>query len=833
MKYIDLYNLRSLIAKNIDIDTALEHMSFDAYIFDELISSALRHNNIKAFEFLLKRYSSDNIQNIKLPMSLLSLEHLDIALRYVNPNLLLQICVRSRTSDDISVEQKYHLVDFLISNGANISTLSKSYEIIPTEADFLLSRGIDHNVMLHALLEGMVIMNFHDGKVLYAHADNTVYQVLLQKVQYIFSISSQPEELMRPLLSYHNKGSLMSDDAIATSITRQKELISIALQHKCDLNAVFTKMFDHPFLLRQIHQDIAILLLENGLLPNTLLKFACMYIPDYVSAKQSALVNLALSKGADPNYVNEDGETVLETALQESHLDIVKQLIAAGAKTNVLLSTYMSFLGDHLTNIYDMMEICKLFPNSFSQEAITTHLRANGATYMQINMIFDIFNLAKDVSDITKNVASQFTESELMILDKNNTLNTVESFGNLEHTNKYGFTPLHLALLSGKFDLAIDMIKHNFNVTATTHNGFSVLFLYACIADDGIPKDHITKLGEEILSRIDNVDIILPSGESVVDGLLRANNVKDAVLALSQDPLFVLFKPNASLVLSNDKVHIGVSHGEGFWSTGVNTAARLITHHHSNVEFHLVTKKMIEEGGDSFLDQFSAWINPGGGDSYPSGMLEFSKSEWSPDISIEHMYQLMLEKTSQLYIPYLGICAGAQHFVLHHNGYLHPLKGYAGGQHTIIYKPGTLAHYQAMTKTQQLYALKTCEFPDIKFQGDTAHHFAAVPGKLGNNIQLGAISEDGISMSYAHTNGIAFATQFHPEHHYQSEHYIVNNQKAWLDNFVSLAQMHYNASKGHGVYPHEFMADVKAVIDKCMIDQICVAPDTLEAVFDL
>ncbi|AIL64660.1 hypothetical protein NOVO_01300 [Rickettsiales bacterium Ac37b] len=74
------------------------------------------------------------------------------------------------------------------------------------------------------------------------------------------------------------------------------------------------------------------------------------------------------------------------------------------------------------------------------------------------------------------------------------------------------------------------------------------------------------------------------------------------------------------------------------------------------------------------------------------------------------------------------------------------MKGYSGGTHTINYLPATISHFMAMTKIQQNETMKVYEFPSITFKGDTAHFYAAVYNKLGDDIELGAVSEHNIAM---------------------------------------------------------------------------------------
>ncbi len=83
-------------------------------------------------------------------------------------------------------------------------------------------------------------------------------------------------------------------------------------------------------------------------------------------------------------------------------------------------------------------------------------------------------------------------------------------------------------------------------------------------------------------------------------------------------------------------------------------------------------------------------------------------------------------------------------------------------------------------------------------------------------------------MAYVHENGIRSATQFHPEHHYMSDKEgEVNHEHAWLENFINLAVMHHYHVHNNGMHPLEYMQGVQEQLNKCMIEQICMADYSL------
>jgi hypothetical protein len=126
--------------------------------------------------------------------------------------------------------------------------------------------------------------------------------------------------------------------------------------------------------------------------------------------------------------------------------------------------------------------------------------------------------------------------------------------------------------------------------------------------------------------------------------------------------------------------------------------------------------------------------------------------------------------------------------------------------------------------------LNNCEFPEIAFKGDTAHHYAAVADKLGQGLQLGAVSEEGIAMSYAHENGLRYATQFHPEHYYHlpfDKHGGVNYQKVWLENFIYLTKLHHNHTMQESVHPEIIFNYVSNRLDKCVKTPTCLVEENM------
>jgi gamma-glutamyl-gamma-aminobutyrate hydrolase PuuD/ankyrin repeat protein len=567
-------------------------------------------------------------------------------------------------------------------------------------------------------------------------------------------------------------------------------------------------------------------LLSHGFSANTFLTIISKADRAYkkIAIDYDKLFDLAKQYGADLNHRNDEGSSVLELALEEGNIKIIDLLLTEDG-VNKAISEKSYFAGFKDKSIMQIAELQARFPDVYNKDKLYELERSSGTSTKTINLWNDMHQLAVEFNDYKKEKPTSLSSEELAIIDEKLPQREVSVYKNAPIHNKYGFTPLQLALLSDRLELAYEMIKNDFSLTETNTNECAALEIIVKFNIERRTGNTLDKLLSEAFHKVDNIDIVSHDGESFVDALLRSEKeLIDEVISKSNDPLFVFFKNGTSLTMPykgfDQKAHIGISHGEHFWSSGINSFARLMMQNNPKMEFHLVTQDMLSKGGDEFIKQFNGWINPGSGDSYPRGVQEFDKSKWAQELDTEQIYQLMLDKTLEFNIPITGMCAGAQNLALYHTGYLYPLEGYTTFGHTMIYKEGTLAHYHAMTAMQQITALKTCEFPVIQFKGDTAHHFAAVKDKLGEGLELGAVSEEGVPMAFVHDNGIRSATQFHPEHFY-ADGTDTNHQKSWLDNFAKLAEMHYDYMHNNGTHPLEYMEQVKEALHKCVVEEVC------------
>ena len=81
-------------------------------------------------------------------------------------------------------------------------------------------------------------------------------------------------------------------------------------------------------------------------------------------------------------------------------------------------------------------------------------------------------------------------------------------------------------------------------------------------------------------------------------------------------------------------------------------------------------------------------------------------------------------------------------------------------------------------------------------------------------------------MSFAHKNGLSYATQFHPEHYYhKTNDSTTNHQKVWLDNFIDLANLHHDFRMGIREHPEVFFEQINERLEQCMETPTCLMGD--------
>jgi|GEM_PF-2041330 len=708
----------------------------------------------------------------------------------------LELVFRRYSSSDESIKLQSDLLEFAINKGANITVamegLRPSIKFLAAHKEILLNNT---NNSLSA--DSFLKLALQQNPAEYTGDD---YFINTEKLKLIY-------ELVDTALS---QGANINN--ISVSEFYNLNPVTISACKELFVNA--PKPLSTEDLLRMAIQSLFTRTFVNG---REVIKI------DEIKAREE-IFNYAIEIGVNVNAKSEledkDKEynsTILETLFIHHQFELIDKILTPDLVIGTL--SWITVITDNI-RIDCLVEAIKRFPNSFDADSVYEVVRVHGASESKAQNIIDVYNLAKDYAS-----GISLSDTEISLLDSSNNTISVEELKDIEIKNQYGFTPLQLAVLGHKIDLAIQMIEDGHSLTEKSASGLTALELASQL-------EHDSKFTEVLFKHLDDIDIILNEfGESLVDNFISNEEFKDEILDRTKDPLFNFFKKDADLFAPSKQpevTHIAISHGEGFWSSGLWSWSRLATKEHPNVKFHLVTLNHIQKGGDPFIKQFDGWMNPGGGDDYPRDKQEFSKADWQSEMILIETYQTALDKTLEYKIPYTGMCAGAQNLVLNHNGYLQPVKGYHGGGHTISYLKGTLSHFMAMTKAEQKTALDQCEFSDIAFKGMTAHGYAGVVGKLGEGIELGAISEGGVAMSYGHENGFRYATQFHPEGFYKrGSAGVINYQKSWLDNFIHQANMHHDFRIGQNSHPEVFFQYISERLKQCTSTPTCLAEDTL------
>lgn len=689
-------------------------------------------------------------------------------------------------------------------------------------------------------------------------SDINIEKCLNHGLEYHLLVKSMLMELRSP-------NDDVSDIKLSLS-EKDKKILTTALKNNATINSVFEEIIEEDSYIKINGEDkkvflsleiLRILVIDYNLDPNLILQYAvikgmipvaklsidlgakvndCFYSGNIPIVAMSIMTKYLMEKKipnifskntnlSSYNITSESSLVEIRNSLKNidndlskaidkatAFLDMFDFLIENGAKVEITPIMYRLFI-----SVLDFNSIIKIFESSdtiCSAREIYDLYRANGESEVNTENFIDIYNFIYEYMEMKSGKATSFGEMEIKLLNNLVNIDSIEEYKEFKFTNKYGYGPLHLSIITGQYELAIKMINAGFDIYAKSFKSITPIQL---IEDFGGENKSLL---DAIVNALDGVDIDLGRGESLVDSLFEVEDMFEAIIEKTKDPLFSLLKKDADLDFASknkNKTYIAISEEDGNWSTGVWSASRLIAKKYPNVEFHLVNTDIVKKGGESFLKQYDGFINPGAGDSFPK-TPEFTKDDCSFSMPLELHYQHILEFSSKNNIPYLGMCAGAQHFALYNNAILNAVKGYNMGQHQVTYIKGSLAYFQALTKTQQNNLLDSCEFPDISFKGDTAHHYAADSNNLGNNINLGALSEDNIAMSYCSVNGISCATQYHPEHQYDNlgeENAI--NQIVWLDNYVELAIMHHDFKVNNAPHPIQYMANVELRINECLV----------------
>lgn len=298
----------------------------------------------------------------------------------------------------------------------------------------------------------------------------------------------------------------------------------------------------------------------------------------------------------------------------------------------------------------------------------------------------------------------------------------------------------------------------------------------------------------------------IPNGDEFYSAL-RSNNElkKELIYALeNKNKAMVQWLISENLFYKEDDIKIiGFNNYLGEWSGNlINYASK------GDKEIFILPLTKTDTENKDFLSVFDAFINPGAGDSFPGSntfnlnagaeynihvllnmLISFisekidpkSKnnahtddefdirylSNGEPHLAHEHAYQNVIKYALEHNIPYLGLCNGAQHLILHQGGYLaRTAVSHNHVPHTIDLIKGSITHFMAMNDEEQSLAIARGHFPELKFAINTQHKYAGVLGKIGS-LSLGGLSDANVVEAVAHSF-FQVGFQFHPENLYKS-----------------------------------------------------------------
>ncbi len=558
----------------------------------------------------------------------------------------------------------------------------------------------------------------------------------------------------------------------------QLNLIDLCVKHGANIDKALSNVSAHGFL-------------QDGV-------FTYKLLPDFII---DHLINNGLTKEyALIYYIERDNYQYIESgSLQGLSLKL---------DTNNVQMLEPIYRFDFSTSA----KILKFFHN-IDLTSINNILRPKGISHSVIDSIFNFIKFVQEYANISDDRSSSLTDIEINLLNEDLPCLALEQYKNCVPLNNYGYSVLHLAIISGKYDLALQLLQEGYSIDTTT------LIILSRKDTNGATQE-LLNLANYIINNSNNLDLHLnESGETLVDNFISNTDLRALVLEKSNDKIYSFLKQDKDcqiLTYNDSKTNIAITHTESFWSTGLTATARKAMASNPNLQFYTISIQDIEECGSDILNYIDAFMNPGASDNFPKGKNVFTIQNVPINKDPEKSYQEILSLTYDNDIPYFGICAGAQNFILHHQGSLYPLSGYNMGKHTINLVSGSMVHFMSLTKAEQDEALSSCVFPIVTYKGDTAHHFAATMYDLGNGIKIGGTSEDNVAMAYAHSNGIRFATQYHPEHFYHESNEI-GRQKILLDNFFKTATMHhdYRLEPELFMHPSVVMQQVQDKLSQC------------------
>lgn len=239
-------------------------------------------------------------------------------------------------------------------------------------------------------------------------------------------------------------------------------------------------------------------------------------------------------------------------------------------------------------------------------------------------------------------------------------------------------------------------------------------------------------------------------------------------------------------------IGVGLNHTRGHTTAALLSIISNKIKANKNV-YHVELSLAIAQD-DDIMQYFSGYINPGAANSYPHHKKPFILDEMPIERRMYHekVYQQILTMAKKYDIPYLGICAGAQHLILNSKGSLK--KGGHKGLINVDLIPGTIPHFLFLTGEERTEALSTCILNPIELtDAYTAHQYAGYIENLGAGIKLAALSKTGIPEAF-NLGADKIGVQFHPEMLYEASFFPgINRYKQFLDNVLGIFEGYYRS----------------------------------------
>ena len=213
----------------------------------------------------------------------------------------------------------------------------------------------------------------------------------------------------------------------------------------------FSPNLDHPV---EYHWGTTAVWGKQNVRIMTPLIFAC-------SQRQWEIAKLLVDRGASPNQKNSHGAFgTLYEAVSSGNLEMAKYFIDKGVDVNSKYTeTYQAF-----SNYKDQKEfgLADYKWNSDAPYSLWKLLLANKLDVSQPGLLADMLTHGRNMRNGQK---SQVKTVKLM-LDHGAGVNSVTS---TKYSGKR--TPLHVAIYTGKYDVAVLLMQHGANVNATRKNG--------------------------------------------------------------------------------------------------------------------------------------------------------------------------------------------------------------------------------------------------------------------------------------------------------------------------------------------------------------------------